>query len=265
MSLSYAARLTQGVDYGECGVPEKEDTPRVRQRQLAKLEQLLRDARAVVLHTGAGISTSCGIRDFRGPNGVWTRERRGLGLQLLPDDVPFEEASPSLTHMAIVGLVRAGRVRFVVSQNVDGLHLRSGLPSEQLAELHGNIFQERCEHCERVYFRNFDVGGVGFAATGRRCDAPCGGELVDMVLDWQDALPDRDLTLARVSVHPLFEAAPTHPVRVAAHAAQRFGRHTGDLIARAACVRAAAAGAGQVQCRRKAAQTRRQERRRRGQ
>lgn len=91
----------------------------------------------------------------------------------------------------------AGRCRFVVSQNVDGLHLRSGLPNVLLAELHGNIFQERCQSCKRVYFRNFDVGGCGFRETPRQCDAPCGGRLVDMVLDWQDALPPRQLELAQ--------------------------------------------------------------------
>ncbi len=91
----------------------------------------------------------------------------------------------------------AGRVRFVVSQNVDGLHLRSGLDGNALAELHGNIFQERCAECDRVYFRNFDVGGCGFRETPRACDAPCGGRLVDMVLDWQDPLPVHELQLAK--------------------------------------------------------------------
>jgi NAD-dependent SIR2 family protein deacetylase len=127
---------------------------------------------------------------------VWTREKQGLGLQLLPGDVPFDEASPSLTHMAILGLVRSGHCKFVVSQNVDGLHLRSGMPPDKLAELHGNIFEEQCGACHRVYFRNFDVGGCGFKSTPRRCD-DCGGELFDLVLDWEDALPERDFKLAR--------------------------------------------------------------------
>ncbi len=124
MSLSYAARLTQNVDYGECGLAEKEDTPRVKEKEMSKLVKMLRDPSLyLVLHTGAGISTSCGIRDFRGPKGVWTREKQGFGLHLLPGDVPFDEASPSLTHMACLALVREDRCKFVVSQNVDGLHL----------------------------------------------------------------------------------------------------------------------------------------------
>ena len=114
MSLSYASRLVQGVDYGECGVAERSDSARVRDRELQKLVKLVRDSKYLVIHTGAGVSTAAGIRDFRGPNGVWTREQRGLGLDLLPGDVPFEEASPTLTHMAVLGLVRAGLCKYVV-------------------------------------------------------------------------------------------------------------------------------------------------------
>lgn len=97
-----------------------------------------------------------GIRDFRGPNGVWTRERNGLGLQLLPGDVPFDEASPSLTHMAILALVQSGKCKFVVSQNVDGLHLRSGMEMDKLAELHGNIFQVSLLCCSSFYSKKVE-------------------------------------------------------------------------------------------------------------
>ena len=196
MSLSYASRLTQNVDYGECGLVEHEDTGRVRAREMEKLAKLIGNARYLVIHTGAGVSTSCGIRDFRGPNGIWTREKLGLGLNLLPGDVPFDEASPSLTHQAIKVLVDTNRCRYVVSQNVDGLHLRGHLDTSKLSELHGNIFQEGCRECGRVYFRNFDVGGCGFAETPRQC-IDCGHGLFDMVLDWEDALPETDYRLAR--------------------------------------------------------------------
>lgn len=59
----------------------------------------------------------------------------------------FEAAAPTLTHMALVGLVEAGIVKHVVSQNVDGLHLKSNLPRDRLSELHGNMFMEKCEKC----------------------------------------------------------------------------------------------------------------------
>ena len=59
----------------------------------------------------------------------------------------FEDAKPTLTHMALLALVEAGKVKHIVSQNVDGLHLKSGLSRENLSELHGNMFMEKCEKC----------------------------------------------------------------------------------------------------------------------
>lgn len=97
----------------------------------------------VVVFTGAGISVSCGIPDFRGPDGVWTRQKRGLPPPALRRGVSFATARPSLTHLALAHLVKAGAVARVVSQNVDGIHLRSGIPREKLSELHGNCFVEK--------------------------------------------------------------------------------------------------------------------------
>ena len=68
---------------------------------------------------------SVGIPDFRGPKGVWTLEKQGRKVET---DVTFEDARPTLAHMALVGLVRAGVIKYVISQNVDGLHLKSKLP-----------------------------------------------------------------------------------------------------------------------------------------
>ncbi|XP_063119258.1 NAD-dependent protein deacylase sirtuin-6 isoform X9 [Rattus norvegicus] len=154
----------------------------------------------VVFHTGAGISTASGIPDFRGPHGVWTMEERGLAPKF---DITFENARPSKTHMALVQLERMGFLSFLVSQNVDGLHVRSGFPRDKLAELHGNMFVEECPKCKTQYVRDTVVGTMGLKATGRLCTVAkarglraCRGELRDTILDWEDALPDRDLTLA---------------------------------------------------------------------
>ena len=78
----------------------------------------------------------------------------------------FDRARPSFTHVALVALQREGYVRYLVSCNVDCLHVRSGYPREEMAELHGNCFAERCELCETEYVRDFEMPSVGFKTTG---------------------------------------------------------------------------------------------------
>ncbi|XP_024160627.1 NAD-dependent protein deacetylase SRT1 isoform X2 [Rosa chinensis] len=104
---------------------------------------------------------------------------------------------PSLTHMALVALERAGILKFVISQNVDGLHLRSGISRKKLAELHGNSFMEVCPSCGIEYMRDFEVETIGLKETSRRCsDKKCGARLKDTVLDWEDALPSKEMNQA---------------------------------------------------------------------
>ncbi|XP_053317733.1 NAD-dependent protein deacylase sirtuin-6 [Spea bombifrons] len=200
MSVNYAAGLSPYPDKGRCGLPEIFDTPEELKRKTEELAHMIRTSKYVVFHTGAGVSTSCGIPDFRGPNGVWTMEEKGLDPKF---DTTFENAVPSSTHMALLQLQRVGMLKFLISQNVDGLHVRSGFPREQLAELHGNMFVEECSKCGKQYVRNYVVGTMGLKPTGRLCDVPkvrglraCRGKLVDTILDWEDHLPDRDLNMA---------------------------------------------------------------------
>lgn len=184
---SYAERLTPGAFKGRLNLRENCDPAFVVVKKVKVLAKLLREASRVVVHTGAGISTAAGIRDFRGPNGIWTREKRGDAAR--DDEKNFNEVFPTLAHMAIVELFRHGLVHFVVSQNVDGLHLRSGLPRSALAELHGNVFAEQCNSCGAEYFREDVVDSIGMRPTGNSCQS-CGAPLVDKLLDWNDPLPD---------------------------------------------------------------------------
>mmetsp|Transcript_37356 Transcript_37356/g.105395 ORF Transcript_37356/g.105395 Transcript_37356/m.105395 type:complete len:475 (-) Transcript_37356:369-1793(-) len=193
MSLGYAEKLSYRSDLGgQVGAQEFFDSPEELSRKTDELARLIKEAKKVVVFTGAGISTSCGIPDFRGPNGIWTLQRAKKPLPKLKTSFTF--AKPSLTHMALVALHRAGKLSYICSQNVDSLHVRSGIPRECLAELHGNSFSERCPKCSREYIRDFEMDTVGFKRTGRSCvSAGCNGRLKDHILDWENALPEDEL------------------------------------------------------------------------
>ncbi|KAK6947082.1 Sirtuin family [Dillenia turbinata] len=193
MSLGYAEKLSYIEDVGQVGMSEFFDSPHVLKEKIEQLASMVQKSKHLVVFTGAGISTSCGIPDFRGPKGIWTLQREGKAL---PEaSLPFHRAMPGITHMALVELEKAGILKFVISQNVDGLHLRSGIPREKLAELHGNSFMEICRSCGVEYLRDFEVETIGLKETSRRCPV-CGTKLRDTVLDWEDALPPKEMSLA---------------------------------------------------------------------
>ena len=191
----YNSRLKHIGHKGLCGDPEVVDDSDMFQRKMSVFAKLVQESNHTVLFTGAGISTCCGIPDFRGPNGVWTQEQRGEAPNSAVNHVKhnvFSNAQPSFTHNAIACLTHAGIFKHNISQNVDCLHLRSGVPEAQLSELHGNIFKEKCEKCKREHLRDFDVGGMGLQYTGRECEVPnCSGKLKDMAIDWDTPLPEK--------------------------------------------------------------------------
>jgi mono-ADP-ribosyltransferase sirtuin 6 len=103
--------------------------------------------------------------------------------------------------MAMARLVELGMAKFVISQNIDGLHLRSGIPRANLAELHGNMFVDECSVCKRMFVRPGASSTVGrkvskVACKGPKNKKPCRGKMRDFVLDWEDELPDDDLDLS---------------------------------------------------------------------
>jgi NAD-dependent deacetylase len=136
-------------------------------------------SRRLVVFTGAGISTESGVPDFRGPDGLWTRKARGLKTET----TDWSKAEPNAGHQAIVELQNLNKMQFLISQNVDNLHLKSGIKPELLAELHGNLTKVRCSQCE-FKMDNFDD----------RIDCPlCGGKMVSSVVDFGQSLPKKDL------------------------------------------------------------------------
>lgn len=136
---------------------------------------------------------------FRGPNGVWTLEKQGVKPNI---NISFDDAVPTKTHMALKQLVDSDHVRYIISQNIDGLHLRSGIDRKKIAELHGNMFTEICNVCERQFIRSTAATTVGKKSLGTKCrrhlvtGRSCRGSLHDTILDWEDDLPTYDLAIA---------------------------------------------------------------------
>ncbi|KAG8252989.1 hypothetical protein J6590_061917 [Homalodisca vitripennis] len=95
-----------------------------------------------------------------------------------------------------------GKVQYIVSQNIDGLHLRSGVPRRNLAELHGNMFVEQCAQCNRQFVRSCATSSVGQKCLLKPCPTsrlngrPCRGRMHDTILDWEANLPENDLGMA---------------------------------------------------------------------
>jgi len=134
---------------------------------------------------------------------VWTR--RDAGLPAPRWRVPPGQIEPNASHLSLVELQRLGKLRFLVTQNTDNLHRRSGIRPELLAELHGNGRLMRCLGCNRLYTRQeveWDTArwGPGYRTQkpmpGQPACAACSGRLVSSVVNFGDPLPYKELALA---------------------------------------------------------------------
>ena len=131
-----------------------------------RVADLIIGAKKLVVFTGAGISTESGIPDFRSPGGIWSRfdpddftyqkfvsdpGARRKQWQMLGEGHLTTMAEPNLAHYAIAELNHLGRLDCVITQNVDNLHHKAGVPTEQVFELHGNLQRAVCLSCGRQY------------------------------------------------------------------------------------------------------------------
>jgi mono-ADP-ribosyltransferase sirtuin 6 len=166
---------------------------------LTTLASWIDDATTVVWFTGAGISTESGLPDYRGPDGAWTR--RDLGLPPPRPTKLLSRINPNAAHLAIVEFERIGKCAFLISQNVDNLHLESGYPHEKLAELHGNKSRLRCRIRERTFAICDLVAMPRRKKTRKRRDLSyecpsCGGPLARSIVNFGDEMPKRDLQVS---------------------------------------------------------------------
>jgi NAD-dependent deacetylase len=217
---------------------------------IGRARSLLEQSRRVVVLTGAGISTDSGIADFRGPQGVWTKDPEAEKLATLQAYVSDPElrqrawqnrltssmwsAEPNAGHRALVDLERSGRLDLLVTQNIDGLHQKAGSDPGGIVEIHGTSLEVMCLSCgdrqpaEPVHdrVRAGETDPTCTAEIGDGDEAVCGGILKSATISFgqslvaedlfraEEAAANCDLLLAVGSTLAVFPAAGLVPVAV---------------------------------------------------
>jgi NAD-dependent deacetylase len=187
---------------------------------VSRARHLLANSKRIVVLTGAGISTDSGIPDFRGPNGVWTKDPGAERLATFeayvtdPDvrrrawinrrDSPAWSARPNAGHRALADLERSGRLALLVTQNIDGLHLDAGHDPAQLVEIHGTVREVVCLDCGDRRVMESVLGRVRAGEEDPRCletrdEVPCHGILKSATISFGQSLVAKDIARAEAA------------------------------------------------------------------
>jgi NAD-dependent deacetylase len=166
------------------------------------LGNMIAEASSIVPFTGAGISTECGIPDFRSPGGLWTRNRPIAFDEFIssPDardeswrrrfamEPTFAAARPGRGHRALAALYKAGKIPAIITQNIDNLHQMSGFKADDVVELHGNTTYARCIGCGQAY----DLAWVKarFEANGAPDCTGCDEPVKTATISFGQAMPE---------------------------------------------------------------------------
>ena len=177
-----------------------------------RLRRLVDASEAIVFFGGAGVSCESGIPDFRSTDGLYHQEYRWPPEEILSHDfferrpeeffrfyrdkMLYPQAEPNAAHLALARLEQAGKLKAVVTQNIDGLHQAAG--SKNVLELHGSVLRNYCEKCGAFYGLDTILSTTGVP----RCPA-CGGDIKPDVVLYEESL-DQDV-LAR-AVHYIRQA-----------------------------------------------------------
>jgi NAD-dependent deacetylase len=168
---------------------------------IARLRHLMDDASVIVPFTGAGISTECGIPDFRSPGGLWTKNQpipfdAFVASREMRDEAwrrrfameeNFAKAKPGRGHQALASLYRSGKSPGIITQNIDNLHQASGIEASDVVELHGNTTYALCLDCSRRY----ELSWVRekFEAGHHVPNCGCGGYIKTATISFGQAMP----------------------------------------------------------------------------
>lgn len=175
-----------------------------------RLHDLITSAKRIVAFTGAGISTESGIPDFRSPGGIWTKYqpiyfddfmsseemRREAWRRKFATDETLLKAEPNTGHRALAKLVEQGRMSAIITQNIDGLHQRSGVPDSKIIELHGNTTYATCLDCGHRH----ELGPIRKAFLGKGelplCEK-CEGIVKTATISFGQAMPEIQMARAQ--------------------------------------------------------------------
>ena len=178
-------------------------------KNIKKLADLIKDKKEFVAFTGAGISTESGIPDFRGPRGIWKKYKPIMLREFLSNPQDREEywrrkielypalssAEPNIGHVSLAEIFKAGFLKYVITQNIDGLHQKAGIPVENVIELHGSNTYISCLSCGKRYewediLPLFDKG-----VKAPKC-AKCEGWLKPATISFGQSMPEKETATA---------------------------------------------------------------------
>ncbi|MDO5517703.1 MAG: NAD-dependent protein deacylase [Clostridium sp.] len=169
--------------------------------EIEKLTQILKDSNNIVFFGGAGVSTESNIPDFRSSNGLWNKK---LQINLTPeqlvshtmfmrypeeffefyrDKLIYPDAKPNAAHLALAKLEQMGKLKAVVTQNIDGLHQAAG--SKVVYELHGSVLRNYCMKCHEFYDEKFILASEGIPTCTK-----CGGRVKPDVVLYEEGLDE---------------------------------------------------------------------------
>ena len=171
------------------------------------------EAESIVVFTGAGVSTESGIPDFRSPGGIWDRyDPRDHTFQRFLESEKVREkywmmhsdlydmlknVTPNPAHHACARLYKKGKLACVITQNVDNLHQRAGLPDEKVIELHGNALQVGCLNCKSRWTREEIQERLEAGEKAPYC-TECGGILKPTTISFGQSMPEQEMREAQM-------------------------------------------------------------------